>query len=265
MVKHWSTGEFCQWEGLINGKGVKTGVVTDFDPEKRSPPTPRWFHLQYLDLALVPLYHLWAAWFCFGTMCFGGDKFGQRFVDLWSRKAHGKPFTWRRADSDHGQQEKCCLEKIGSGFSEVIQSNLINVLIHPHFCAAAWGVDLAFWKILSRKSTTQTQHSISVSDAWKQEMIEWLTSEIPSKRIKMSGFSWNLARWKTEISRSSFHAFAVSRLFVPSRCLADVFTFSPWRCRVSVVSTHFKNIHLNERQQKMPRSKDIYSGTAKVK
>lgn len=93
----------------------------------------------------------------------------------------------------------------------------------------------------------------------------WLTSEILPKRIKMSGFSWNLARWKTDRSPDLLFTLAVSRLFVPLRCLADVFTFSAWRCRVWVVSTHFKNIHLNERQQKMPRSKDIYSGTAKVK
>ena len=29
------------------------------------------------------IYHLWAAFFlCLGTMCFWGDKFGQRFVDV---------------------------------------------------------------------------------------------------------------------------------------------------------------------------------------
>lgn len=48
----------------------------------------------------------------------------------------------------------------------------------------------------------------------------WLTSEILPKRIKMLGFSWNLARWKTD--RSPFHARRVSlvrALEMPGWCL----------------------------------------------
>lgn len=179
-------------------------------------------------------------------MFFGGDKFGQRFVGLWSRKAHGKPFTWRRADSDHGQQEKCCLEKIGSGFSEVIQSNLINVLIHPHFCAAAWG-----------KESQPPKPNIPFQ-CLMLEKNRWLTSEI-LQNVSRCQVSPEILQDERLKSPDLLFTLAVSRLFVPLRCLADVFTFSPWRCRVCVVSTHFKNIHLNlnEHQQKIPRSKDI--------
>lgn len=58
------------------------------------------------------------------------------------------------------------------------------------------------------------------SSVWCLKTRDWLTSEIPSKRIKMSGFSWILARWKTD--RSPFHARRVSlvrALEVPGWCL----------------------------------------------
>ena len=165
MVKHWSTGEFCQWEGLINGKGVKTEVVTDFDPEKRSPPTPRWFHLQYLDLAW---YHctICGRLDFVSEPCFWGGTNSANDSLIYEAV---KP-TENHSHMKKGGQWSWPARKVLS------RKNWIRFFLRLFraISSMSWYI-LIFVRQPGEKKVNHpnpNQHSISVSDAWKQE-IDW--------------------------------------------------------------------------------------------